>query len=97
MFIKTGPVPTCGAVLKVHFDQMFVTASREDDILKLQQQIARKPSLFSSAVLVDMVDRKKCDETHEISIFPFERNFETHLSVKGCFHYNFPMCNCVIV
>ena len=64
VFIKIGPVPTCGAVLKVHFDQMFVTASRKDDILKPQQKIARKPFLFSSAVHVDMVDRKNnCDET----------------------------------
>ena len=50
VFIKIGPVPTFGAVLKVHFDQMFVTGSRKDDILKPQQKIARKPFLFSSAV-----------------------------------------------
>ena len=71
LFIKTGPVPTCGAVLNVHFDQMFVTASRKDDILKPQKN-ARKPFLFSSAVHVDMVDRKnRCDETHDISNFPW--------------------------
>ena len=64
LFIKTGPVPTCGAVLKVHFDQMFVTGLRKDDILKPQQKNARKPFLFSSAVHVDMVDRKNnCIET----------------------------------
>ena len=72
LFIKTGPVPTCGAVLNVHFDQKFVTGSRKDDILKPQQKNARKPFLFSSAVHVNMVDRKnKCDETHEISNFPW--------------------------
>ena len=43
LFIKTGPVPTCGAVLNVHFDQMFVTGSRKDDILKPQQKMPENP------------------------------------------------------